>query len=340
MSKVYFAAAIVVGGLAIALFLLYNVREFDDLSSQKNDKDPKSKPVIYPPQEKPQDRPESTDTTQTKNGKGTTDQTSRDRETSKYESKADDKKDNGKTGIPKGHLKYLGEHGSPIITGQIEEVDFVPNGRDFYTHFARQRKPLIMRGAISHWPAVKHWANETYLRENYGDVIFDIQFTKKYETILPIKKTMTLNEYLDIYKKENVYLDSPFPQSKMIKDILVPYCLQCGEFGDIISSTHLLFSNGNTSSSLHYDGYENLLSVISGRKEVLVANYSYADYFYNRNFTTVNIEAPIDPEAVDLIKYPKLAEVTFHKVSTIFIPLILLIYIFFHDMLKRFCCRK
>lgn len=315
MAKVFFASAIVVGGIAVALFLLYNVRELDDISSQKTDKESENNPVIDPPQVRPQDRQGSPESTKAKDVKGTTkDEKVRDKETSKYDSKTD-KKDNEKPEIPKGHLKYLGEHGSPIITGEIEEVDFVPNGKDFYTHFARKRMPLIMRGAISHWPAVKHWANETYLRENYGDVIFDVMLTKKYETILPIKKTMTLSEYLDIYKKENVYLDCPFPQSKMTRDILVPYCLQCDEFGDIISSTHLLFSNGNTSSSLHYDGYENLLSVISGTKEILVANYSYSEYFYNHEFTTINIEAPIDPEAVDLVKYPKLADVTFHKVS-------------------------
>jgi len=218
--------------------------------------------------------------------------------------------------IPEGHLKCLGEHGSPIIHGQIEELDFVPNGRDFYKHFVRQRKPLIMRGAIKQWPAVKHWANESYLRQNYGDTVFDIQFSKKYETILPIKKTMTLNEYLDIYKTENVYLDCPFPQSEMTQDILVPYCLQCDEFNDAIQSTHLLFSNGNTSSSLHYDGAENLLSVIAGTKQVLVANYSIShEYFYLRNYTTADIESPVSPEAVDLIKYPNMAQVTLHKVK-------------------------
>jgi hypothetical protein len=317
MAKWYFTLAIVVGGLAVSLYLLYNKRDLygkDNLASQQTDKEFTDKVIIDIPQNIPQDS-QGLRHKETKDGKQTTfkEEKASDSETSNQ--KTDDEKDNVQPEIPKGHLKYLGEHGSPIILGDVEEIDYVPNGRDFYIHFARQRRPLIMRGAISHWPAVKHWANESYLRENYGDVIFDIQLSKKYETVLPIKKTMNLNEYLDIYKKENVYLDCPFPQSKMTRDILVPYCLQCDEFKDSISSTHLLFSNGNTSSSLHYDGYENLLSVISGTKEVLIANYSYSEYFYNRNFTTVNIEAPIDPEAVDLIKYPKLAQVTFHKVS-------------------------
>lgn len=214
-----------------------------------------------------------------------------------------------------GHMNKLGEHGSSIIEGDIEELNFVPNGRDFYEHFLRKRRPLVMRGAIKNWPAVQHWANESYLREKYGDVVFDVQLTKKYEGEFPAKKTMNLNEFLSIYKSKQVYLDCPFPHSAMIQDIFVPYCLQCEEIMPSIASTHLLFSSGDTSSSCHMDGYENLLSLIAGTKEILVANPKYVEYFYPRNHTTVNIESPIDPEAVDLKKFPKLAEIPFHKVS-------------------------
>ena len=214
-----------------------------------------------------------------------------------------------------GHMKQLGEHGSIIMEGEIEELDFVPSGKDFYEHFLRKRKPLIMRGAIKNWPAVKHWANESYLQEKYGDVIFDVIFTKKYEGKFPVVKTMNLSEFLQIYKSKQVYLDCPFPHSDMIQDIFVPYCLQCEEIMETIASTDLLFSSGNTSSSCHMDGYENLLSIIAGTKEVLVADPKYVEYFYLRNHTTANIESPIDPEAVDLKKFPKLAEVPFYKVG-------------------------
>ncbi|XP_068743702.1 uncharacterized protein [Montipora capricornis] len=213
-----------------------------------------------------------------------------------------------------GHMKQLGKHGSIISEGKIEELYYVPNGKDFYQHFLRKRQPLIMRSAIINWPAVKYWANESYLEEKYGHVIFDVQLTKKYEGEFPAKKTMNLTEFLDIYKSKQVYLDCPFPHSDMIQDIFIPYCLQCEEIMKTIASTHLLFSSGNTSSSCHMDGYENLLSVISGTKEILVADPNYVEYFYPRNHTTVNIESPIDPEAVDLQKFPKLAEIPFHKV--------------------------
>lgn len=232
-----------------------------------------------------------------------------------YEEQKANNEDNPKL----GHMKQLGKHGSVIMEGEIEELNFVPNGKDFYEHFLRKRKPLIMRGAIKNWPAVKHWANESYLQEKYGDVIFDVQLTKKYEGEFPVKKTMSLNEFLGMYKSKQVYLDCPFPHSDMIQDIFVPYCLQCEEIMKTIESTHLLFSSGNTSSSCHMDGYENLLSLIAGTKEVLVADPKYVEYFYPRNHTTVNIESPIDPEAVDLKRFPKLAEVPFHKVGQLFI---------------------
>lgn len=223
-----------------------------------------------------------------------------------------------------GDMKKLGEHGSVVVQGEIEELNFVPNGKDFYEHFLRKRKPLIMRGAIKNWPAVEHWSNESYLQQKYGDVIFDVQLTKKYEGEFPVKKTMSLNEFLEIYKSKQVYLDCPFPHSEMIQDIFVPYCLQCDEIMKSIASTHLLFSSGNTSSSCHMDGYENLLSLIAGTKEVLVADPEYVEYFYPRNHTTVNIESPIDPEAVDLKKFPMLAEVPFHKVGGQFSKLLIL----------------
>ena len=232
-----------------------------------------------------------------------------------YEEQKANNEDNPKW----GHMKQLGKHGSVIMEGDIEELNFVPNGKDFYEHFLRKRKPLIMRGAIKNWPAVKYWANESYLQEKYGDVIFDVQLTKKYEGEFPVKKTMSLNEFLGMYKSKQVYLDCPFPHSDMIQDIFVPYCLQCEEIMKTIESTHLLFSSGNTSSSCHMDGYENLLSLIAGTKEVLVADPKYVEYFYPRNHTTVNIESPIDPEAVDLKRFPKLAEVPFHKVGQLFI---------------------
>lgn len=217
-----------------------------------------------------------------------------------------------------GHLKKLGEQSATVL-GEIEDIDYVLSGRDFYTHFIRKSRPLVMRGAATDWSAVKHWANETYMRERYGHVVFDVEFTKHYERIHPIKKTMNLSEYLDIYKTKQVYLDCPFPQSDLTSDIMVPYCLQCDELMSTIASIHLLYSSGNTSSSLHHDGYQNLLTVISGTKEVLVASSDNAEHLYANNYTTVPGLSPVNPESVNLKKFPNVSRVSFHKVRDVFL---------------------
>ena len=82
-----------------------------------------------------------------------------------------------------------------------------------------------------------------------------------------------------------------------------------------IKSIHLLYSSGNTSSALHHDGYHNLLTLISGTKEVLVASSDNAEHLYANNYTTVPGLSPVDPNSVDLKKFPNISRVSFHKVS-------------------------
>ncbi len=211
------------------------------------------------------------------------------------------------------HLGKLGEQGK-VLRGEIDELDYFPNGKDFYKHFIRKRKPLIIRGAVKQWPAFQHWKNETYMRSKYGDVLFEVDYTKSYERKPPIKKTITLNKFFDIYKTQNVYLDSAFPQSNLTKDIAVPFSLQCEEIMTKIQSIHLLYSNGGTSYVLHQDGYENILTVLSGKKVLLIANSLYSTRLHSDEYVTVPGLSPIDPEKVDLVKYPGVAGVPFHEV--------------------------
>lgn len=218
-----------------------------------------------------------------------------------------------------GKIIKLGEHGAPVLDDFVEELDYVLNGKDFYRHFIRKRTPVVLRGGAKTWPAYLHWSNETYLKMKYGDEQLDVEFTKKYEKMPPVKKTISLTEFLEIYKREEVYLDSPIPQSAMTQDIVVPPCLQCKELLSGIGSVHLLYSSGGTSSSLHQDGYENLLTVFSGRKEVLLAHYNNSKYLV-RNLSEQNDRsytglAALDPEAVDLLAFPQLANMTFYKVG-------------------------
>lgn len=69
---------------------------------------------------------------------------------------------------------------------------------------------------------------------------------------------------MDVYEKDDVYLDSAFPPTPMLHDVILPEFLGCEEFSSRIIGMTLLFSSGNTTSPLHQDGYDNVITSISG----------------------------------------------------------------------------
>ena len=209
--------------------------------------------------------------------------------------------------------KQLGDHATPLKDG-ILELDYSIGGADFYASFIKKRTPLIFRGITKSWNAVKHWHDEEYLKEKYGHVLMDVEMGKVYNNELYPRKTMNMTEFLGIYKEKTIYLDSPFPQSEMMNDLEVPFFMQCPELSKNFTSAHLLFSSGNTSSCFHQDSYENLLTMISGNKDVVLVNYTYMEEVYADHIDTFPGLSPISPESVDLDKWPRFKDVPFHKV--------------------------
>ncbi len=210
--------------------------------------------------------------------------------------------------------KKLGEHGTPE-EGRITELDYSIGGTDFYTQFIRKRTPVVFRGVASSWKAVKSWNDENYMRDNYGHVLVDVEMGKIYKNALNPRKTMNISHFLSIYKNQTVYLDSPFPQSELINDLEVPFFMQCPELAPNFTSAHLLFSNGNTSSCFHQDGYENLLTMVSGIKVVTLVDFKYMKEVYADHIDTFPGLSPISPEGVDFEKWPLFKDVPFHKVK-------------------------
>lgn len=226
---------------------------------------------------------------------------------------ADTREDSDKLPL-RGHMKKLGEQ-SDIVENELTVLDYMIGGQDFYEHFIRKRTPVVFKSIAKDWNAVKHWKNESYLLEKYADVLIDVEMGKVYETSQHPRVTMTMREFLSKYRDANkMYLDSPFPQSNMTADMEVPLMMQCDKLYTRFTSAHILFSNGGTSCPLHYDGYENFLTMMSGYKVVLIAHYKYANDLYIDSYHDFPGLSPVNPERVDLVKYPRVADVLFHKV--------------------------
>ncbi|XP_031554411.1 uncharacterized protein LOC116291382 [Actinia tenebrosa] len=213
----------------------------------------------------------------------------------------------------KDHVKPFGAH-RPAEDG-LKILKYSPSGSDFYHRFVHGRRPVVVRGAANHWPAMSRWNNESYLRENYGSSPFYVEFRKKFKNEQPIRKPMKLQDFLNIYKNQEVYLDSLFPPTKMFHDLVLPYFLGCSELASKINSLNLLMSSGDTTSAFHQDGYENVITVLSGTKTFILIDSKYAEKLYaEEHFLFPGILA-FDPEAIDFKSFPKLVEVPYYKVT-------------------------
>ena len=210
-----------------------------------------------------------------------------------------------------GHLEAIGSQGT--LLGNIREIKFAPDGRYFYKHFLRGRQPVVIRNAASHWLALRNWPNETYLNMTYGELPFTIHLCKVYRDSICVYKDMNLSDFLENYKQQAMYLDSQFPPSNLINEINLPPILQCGEITSTISDVNLLMNSGNSSSPLHHDGYENILAIVSGTKKVILFNSSYNQHVYADDFNALPGLSPIDPQKVDLEKFPNFADIMYYE---------------------------
>ena len=213
-----------------------------------------------------------------------------------------------------GHLKPFGQHRRS--EGEVTSLKYAPSGTDFYQNYIHKRKPVIIRGGANHWPAVQLWQNESYLSSNFGSSVFTVEYRKKFKNEFPVRKPLTLNEFLNIYKSEEVYLDSAFPpNTPMLNDVLLPSVLNCQEISSKIDSVNLLFNGGNANSAFHHDGYENILTVISGTKKIYLVNSTYSKDLNADEYAVVPGVLPVDPEKLDLQTFPKIADIPYYELT-------------------------
>lgn len=226
--------------------------------------------------------------------------------------------------LGKGHLKPFGEHRPS--EGEVPSLKYAPSAADFYHNFVHRRQPVVIRHGADHWPAVKLWENETYLSSKFGSTIFTVEYRKKFKNEFPVRRPLSLDEFLKVYRSDNVYLDSAFPtKAAMLSDILLPSILNCHEISSQIDSVNLLLNSGDANSALHHDGYENIITLISGTKKVFLINSTYSNDLSADQYAVTPGVLPVDPEKLDLQANPKLAhipyyEVTLNKGDMLYIP--------------------
>ena len=178
------------------------------------------------------------------------------------------------------------------------------------------------------WNA-SNWINRNSFEQRFGHEMYNVELRKEQfrngSNEPTTKRKMTLKTFLQQHHQEDLYIDAPLTGSLLLHDLPVPKVLQCAALSQTISSVNLLFSSGQTSSYLHQDGYQNLLTVHAGIKTVLLASPSSSALLYADDFTLHPGLSPVNPDAVNLTRYPLIAHVKFwkvvlHKGDSLYIP--------------------
>ncbi|EDV24228.1 uncharacterized protein TRIADDRAFT_57498 [Trichoplax adhaerens] len=153
---------------------------------------------------------------------------------------------------PRGHLQQLGLHRDP--EGHVDIITEPLSAKEFWTKYVSKRRPVLLRGAASSFPAKELWV-DSYLSDTYGNLSLKIE-GKLEEDPNPVGDMGlardTIKHFMNTYVQDDKYVISQLPKP-MYGDVLIPPCMSCGLFKDSIIEVNFWLSSGGTRSLLHKD---------------------------------------------------------------------------------------
>ncbi|XP_070172370.1 bifunctional peptidase and (3S)-lysyl hydroxylase Jmjd7-like [Polyergus mexicanus] len=180
------------------------------------------------------------------------------------------------------------------LQSKVAEINYTKiTPLTFYREYVSKNIPLVIKGAIKHWPAINKWSIP-YLRKVFGDENVSVAVTpsgyadaiarrnddtKKEFFVMPEERLLTMSEFLDTL--ENVKKDSVFyiqkQNSNFINDfrklwsdaeIEMSWATQA--FGKQPDAVNFWMGDERAVTSMHKDPYENIYCVVSGEKNFIL----------------------------------------------------------------------
>jgi len=245
-------------------------------------------------------------------------------------------------------LSKLSKEARELYLGHnIPTMPSPPTPLNFYRDFVSQNRPVVIKGGVSHWPAVKKWTN-SYLKETLGDIPVSVTVTPNGYAdapqgslfVMPEERTMCMGDFIDILEnpdsangvfyiqKQNSNLTEEFKD--IIRDIEADIDWATEAFGKTPDAANFWMGDARAVTSMHKDPYENIYCVVRGHKELVLQPPTdlpwvpYRDFrpaIYKENtktgeFDTEEINSSlvpwiaIDPTSPDLETYPEYANST------------------------------
>jgi len=175
------------------------------------------------------------------------------------------------------------EAGELYLRQNVTELVSPPTPLEFYRNFVAPNLPVIIRGGVKHWPAVKKWSNE-YLREQIGEKSVTVAVTPngyadapfgKY-FVLPEERLMLFKDMLNVMEAPKDYNGVFYAQKQNssfleeFADLLpdaaseIPWATKA--FNKTPDAVNFWIGDKRAVTSMHKDPYENLYAVVRGSK--------------------------------------------------------------------------
>lgn len=223
----------------------------------------------------------------------------------------------------------------------VPEITNVPCPLEFHRRWVSPNVPVIIRGGVSHWEAVKKWTHD-YLRSRIGDLAVTVAVTPTGFAdavhggvfVTPEERVMKFGEFLDILEgsnpskavfyiqKQNSNFTDEFETLEEDVDRDIHWATEA--FGKVPDAVNFWMGDERAVTSMHRDHYENIYCVVSGHKDFILLpptdlpwvpydNYKQGRYCEDANGRFDVIASggdtsvpwiPLDPENPDFDKYP------------------------------------
>lgn len=193
------------------------------------------------------------------------------------------------------------------------------SGREFYDNYFYQNRPVVVKGLMKEWPALKLW-NPDFFAENFGDVEVEITAERSADpffedNFVHHKKKISMREYVNLVTTRtdtnDFYLVAKNQLLAMDEfKILGDHFSYPEEFLDSkykkSNYVKLWFGPKGTVTPLHHDAGNILFGQIYGRKHIKLIS----PFDINRVYNNRSCFSAVDLENIDYEKFPLMHLVT------------------------------
>ncbi|XP_013421557.1 NAD(P)H-dependent D-xylose reductase-like [Lingula anatina] len=102
---------------------------------------------------------------------------------------------------------------------------------------------------------------------------------------------------------------------EMTEDLTIPRFLGCDAIMKMMKQFALFFNAGWSSTYIHVDATETLFAQITGQRQWILIPPTHGKYLHTDDFNYHAGISPVEPDAVDLIKFPNISKVDIYNIT-------------------------